>query len=800
MASQLTNIPVEVHLQEFCEACLELLAGPNSYGSILTDVLPSLGRVLRSCGRARLPLDSELREWKSKSSQVIRMAKLHCGDGSAGLVVSLDQVAQEATQAISALCRLGEISDVVLLSEEDGGQPVVVNEGTPVTTFEGPLREFCEAILNLLELGPGSSSVLPQTMPSLPRIFSACNSVALARLRAELNVSRTTSEQLMQFAGAHDGSAAAQLQARVQEAQDQADRVICSMELLAAASENRKQGDGFHQRGVRDSADSSTTDGDAPNAQTCYQLAVQSHQRQDLKTAETLYTEAVRLDESIRLAWLQRGRIRLLNGHASSAAADLTRALQLFADDPITVRWRGDAYSMCGRLEEALQDYDRSLEMMPESTVVRYNRAVVLRLMGRLDLAWSELTVILDGRSNLPGAYLNRGLICLARQQAPQAIVEFQAALVLQPGLQEAIDHLNELGVTTEEPLGHRDSPVVKPEPMADKPDRVVKTETAAPRPRRKARKTPLVSNAQLPVTISSESLPTPAEDELAVTLLSETSIELLSEAATDETPLPASSSDSIPLVVEPKQPAAGDTVNAADTAADIVAGRPVRTPNPSSPAGISIELRCPGCGGLNSIRTEKLQPGKAITCRRCVCHFSVQADGTLVQLVKNKRGGWSIYREPVEYWKDRRILGSVAAVLLLVGMLFLFRPANGDSVIAEDPSYPQELEPRAKMFTLAWLKGDFRTMRQLSDSVQHRELFLWAMDHPIPVLASPATLERDATFNVEIINANHPNARVHVRIDGLRIARGDPLQLISQEWRQDGDRWIFQPSGKNNL
>ena len=116
-----------------------------------------------------------------------------------------------------------------------------------------------------------------------------------------------------------------------------------------------------------------------------YELGVQSHRRQDVRTAETLYTAALKLDGELRLAWLQRGRIRLLGGNANLAVADLTRALQLFADDPTTIHWRGDALAMSGRLEDALADYNRSLEMLPESTIVRYNRAVVLRMLGRFE-------------------------------------------------------------------------------------------------------------------------------------------------------------------------------------------------------------------------------------------------------------------------------------------------------------------------------------------------------------------------------------------------------------------------------
>ncbi|MDB5348383.1 MAG: Flp pilus assembly protein TadD [Schlesneria sp.] len=786
--SQLANIPVEFHFREFCEACLELLGKPNAHHSILTDVLPSLARVLRECGRTKLPLVAELAEWKQKSQQVTRMAQLHCGAESAGLIESLSQVSVVATSAIDALLRMGSTtqSDVVPLLD-DLGTAVQVGEASPA--FEASLWEFCDAVLTLIESGPDGSSILPQTTPSLHRIFGTCTPIALARLRAELNVSRTTSEQLMQFAGAHHESAAMQLQARIQLAQDQADRLICALELLASAADGRIDGKESRDRSAIDIGVPQGPDGGTQSADVYYQLANQSYQRQDLRTAETLYSEALRLDDKLRLAWLQRGRIRLLSGSATQAVTDLTRALQLFSDDPITLRWRADAFSMCGRLEEALKDYEQSLKMMPESVVARYNRAVVLRLTGRFALASSELTAMLKHRSCVAGARLNLGLIRLAQEQTQQAIEEFQAALAAQPGLPEAIQHLSDLGVEIQEPAAESAAKAISKATPAKAPVKSVSRSST-----RRAR--PTVAPDRLTEKASSATAPTVPDsttsfDDLAVTLLSETSIDSISDEG-PPTPIPDINVD------EPLANRTRTTASEIETVPTLAV-----TGSPARPAGqapqMSIDIRCPACEGLNTIRADMLQPGKAITCKRCVRHFSVQADGSLVRMVKSKKGKWNKHEERWEWWKDWRLVAAAASILLIAG-LFWFQPSQVDGYIAEDPGYPKELEPRAKMFTLAWLKGDYKTMRQLSDAVQSRELFVWAMDHPIPVLASPATLERDATLDVEILGANPPNASVHIRIDGLRIARGEAVPSLTQEWKQEGERWIFLPAGRGNL
>ena len=123
-----------------------------------------------------------------------------------------------ATRAADALSDLGHCAkSTSTMSPPAITEPPLSSE-SGTETVDSSLQSFCEAVLALMRLGPDGSSVLMQTMPSLPRIFSACNRIVLAQLRAELNVSRTTAEQLMQFVGAHHGNAAHHLQERVHEA------------------------------------------------------------------------------------------------------------------------------------------------------------------------------------------------------------------------------------------------------------------------------------------------------------------------------------------------------------------------------------------------------------------------------------------------------------------------------------------------------------------------------------------------------------------------------------------------------
>lgn len=816
---------VEVPLRDFCEACLQLLAGSGTLGSILADVLPSFDQALRPSERTSQRLHAELSSWQQESQQLIRLAKLHSGSDAAELVRGLEEVSSEATRTINAIAAIGHTSistaTTPTADEQVGAEK---KQSASPREFDTHIRTFCESVLVLLEMGPERSSVLPQTLPSLHLVFADCAAVMLARLRAELNVSKTTAEQLMQLAGAHYGSAAGQLQQRVRQSHDHAARMLVALEELAEATPASER----NPQSAVTSADTPvaiSAPADQPRqqnserAQEFYALGLQSQQRGDFRTAETLYTEALRLDETVRLAWLQRGRIRVMHRKGPPAVEDLTRALQLFDTDAVTLRWRADALAMCGRLADALQDYDRALEILPEDVSVRYNRAVVLRVAGQLIRAWSEFERLLKHSTNRAGTHLNRGLICMARGQAEEAVSEFQAALAAKPGLPEAIERLKELGVDSSPravrpaAVPSRPSTQTQPPPTSsDKPSRrdrmaalSLKSDDSPPA---KANK-PVRAPAAKSETVLANAADDGVKHEVAMALLLEMSTHEISQRSANSNPdsdtsikiLDDLSDDGrLPHTPVEIKPLTGSvsTLDSSSIATAVLAGKsPTKTQ--STPNGEAhLQIRCPSCDERSSIRWDQLQNGKIIACRRCAKRFSVQSDGQLQPLVKTWRGSWKAQREIYPFWKDHRVWsGLVCVCCLWLAASSMFATKNYDAVIPEDPKYPKDLAPRAELFTLAWLKGDFHTMRQLTDQVQSRELHLWAMEHPAPPIISAATVERDAQLKVKVIDEDKSNAKVQIHIDGLHLANGRPVAEQLQAWRREGELWKFMPVSK---
>jgi tetratricopeptide (TPR) repeat protein len=70
----------------------------------------------------------------------------------------------------------------------------------------------------------------------------------------------------------------------------------------------------------------------------------------------------------VHLAQLRTGRgvANLKLGNANNAIADFDRAIELFADHLAALRWRGHAFEMTGRLDQARADYERVLALRPK--------------------------------------------------------------------------------------------------------------------------------------------------------------------------------------------------------------------------------------------------------------------------------------------------------------------------------------------------------------------------------------------------------------------------------------------------
>lgn len=107
----------------------------------------------------------------------------------------------------------------------------------------------------------------------------------------------------------------------------------------------------------------------------------------------------------------------------------------------------GDLYLVANRPEEALEHYQRALEIRPRFSDIRSKYAESLIEVGRYDEARAELESILEQRPGFTGARIRLGVVLLKLDDVDRAIHEWKRCMEEDPGDMRARAYLASVGV-----------------------------------------------------------------------------------------------------------------------------------------------------------------------------------------------------------------------------------------------------------------------------------------------------------------------------------------------------------------
>ncbi|MCA8925616.1 MAG: tetratricopeptide repeat protein, partial [Planctomycetes bacterium] len=120
-------------------------------------------------------------------------------------------------------------------------------------------------------------------------------------------------------------------------------------------------------------------------------------------------------------------------GRNAEALEDYDRALQLDPENPLAYCNRGASKAGLGRHAEAIEDYDRALQLDPTIALAYCNRGVSKRSLGRHAEALEDFDRALELDPQDPNAYVNRGLSKADLGRDEDAIEDYDRALRLDP-------------------------------------------------------------------------------------------------------------------------------------------------------------------------------------------------------------------------------------------------------------------------------------------------------------------------------------------------------------------------------
>lgn len=104
------------------------------------------------------------------------------------------------------------------------------------------------------------------------------------------------------------------------------------------------------------------------NAEELTQSGIVAFRKGDLETAETLFKNAVQLDETYAPAYNNLGRIYFQRGDSKHAADSFSMAMELMPGRPEPINNMGLIYESANMLEQAIDFYSQAIETAPNNS------------------------------------------------------------------------------------------------------------------------------------------------------------------------------------------------------------------------------------------------------------------------------------------------------------------------------------------------------------------------------------------------------------------------------------------------
>jgi tetratricopeptide (TPR) repeat protein len=171
-----------------------------------------------------------------------------------------------------------------------------------------------------------------------------------------------------------------------------------------------------------------------------YNRGLERHQKGDLPGAIAAYTRAIELDKKYADAYNNRGVAYMSQQDYNAALDDFTRSLELVPSDA-AYNNRGSIYLAQKKTEEGIADFTAGIKLKPSAEGYA-NRGVAYQQTNRDTLALADYEHAIEVNPKFGRAYILRGLILLKAGTVAAADKDFEKGFQLDPNLHAEFDPL----------------------------------------------------------------------------------------------------------------------------------------------------------------------------------------------------------------------------------------------------------------------------------------------------------------------------------------------------------------------
>ena len=148
-----------------------------------------------------------------------------------------------------------------------------------------------------------------------------------------------------------------------------------------------------------------------PDAQDYLRRGIEADQNDNPDDAIAYYTEVIRLDppdpSTVSVAHYNRGVAYSEKGEVERAIEDYDQTIRLNPNSAGAYNNRGYAYRQKGEVERAIKDYDRAIQIKPDNVLFYNNRGIALLHQQEWEKAKSGLMIARNMGVNIIGLFRN---------------------------------------------------------------------------------------------------------------------------------------------------------------------------------------------------------------------------------------------------------------------------------------------------------------------------------------------------------------------------------------------------------
>lgn len=164
-------------------------------------------------------------------------------------------------------------------------------------------------------------------------------------------------------------------------------------------------------------------------AENEFQMGVKAHHGNDFFRAIDHYTNAIKLNPEMKMAYFYRGLIYANYSDKAKGIADFTTAISLDPNNADYYHERGKAYLHDRQPEKAIEDYQKTLTFTPNDADCFNGLGGAYESLKQFDQAIEFYSRSLQINANEPYVYYNRGLVYHEMEQYQEALADFEMGI-----------------------------------------------------------------------------------------------------------------------------------------------------------------------------------------------------------------------------------------------------------------------------------------------------------------------------------------------------------------------------------